>query len=110
MTRYKNQPLIPKPTCQLVSPTLALTWLRLNHPQNRQIDAGNVKVLTAAMVDGTFRNDTATVKFSPSGELIDGQHRLWAIVNASCDVELYVLRNVDLTQSIDWWAIRAIEK
>jgi hypothetical protein len=98
--------ILPKPTPERISPERALILLSTNHPENRQLDYRKVRELAVAMIDGSFQGDTDTIKISTEGRVIDGQHRLWAVVNAYKDIDLYVLRDVDLTLPVDWWAIR----
>ena len=105
-----NQPPIPTPEYMVVTPRLATEWVARNHPQNRLASISAVNAIRDKIIAGTFKNDEATIKFSPKGHLIDGQHRLCGIIAAGKPVGLYVLRDVDLTLSVDWWAIRASEE
>ncbi len=69
----------------------------LDHPanaDNRRIDLSRVRMLKASMIEGTFQLNAETVKFAADGGLIDGQHRLTAIVESGKAQDLLVARNV----------------
>lgn len=89
-------------TLEEVTPDLAKQWLGSN-PKNRRISAVQVQRLAAAIKKGEWQVNGETIKLTDSGDLLDGQHRLLAIVEAKRPVWSYVVRGVDpdTSQTID---------
>lgn len=69
----------------LVTPELAGDWLReRNHEKpNRKITKADVQRYMSAMRQGQWDIDASDIKFSRAGNLVDGQHRLTACVQAN---------------------------
>ena len=77
-----------------VTQTLAVAWLEKN-TINRAIKDPHVQAITEAIRQGTFRGDNGeTIKISPEGKVLDGQHRLWAVVEANHSIRTWVVFNV----------------
>lgn len=76
----------------LVTPEVAKRWLG-NNPSNRTINRLNVQLLTRQLVEGKWQASANTIKFSQSGTLIDGQHRLTAIAESGVSARCDVMRN-----------------
>lgn len=70
----------------LVSITVDLAKEILNkcNADNRPLNKGHVKTLADAMSAGTWVKGTNHLAFSSSGRLMDGQHRLSAMIQADC--------------------------
>src|SRR6266849_1926769 len=79
--------------------TRLLEYNTLNRPLNDQ----HVKRLATQIIDGKWRFNGDTIKFSAKGEILDGQHRLWAVVEAKIAIETIIVRGVekDAFASID---------
>ena len=75
-----------------VTPTMAARWLEGN-THNRPVNPGHVERLASEMKAGRWRVTHQGVAFSPGGRLLDGQHRLWAIVMADVPVKSRVFFN-----------------
>lgn len=76
-----NSPLKPVHTERIfVTSEMARKWLRLNMPGNRPISEPRVKQYARDMKNGKWQENGDTIKFSDTGELIDGQKRLTACV------------------------------
>ncbi len=89
---------LPKPseiTYEVVriSPTVAERWLGRNS-QNRNIRHGWVSDLARMMVDGEWLLNGEAIKFAHDGVLLDGQHRLHAIVQSGKTVPMLVVRGL----------------
>lgn len=86
-----------KPTIdrEFVSVKSAKTYLDTN-THNRRIKLNKVAQLAAAIKRGEWKDNLETIKFGCNGTLIDGQHRLHAIVAAKKGVTLWVGRNLPL--------------
>jgi len=75
-----------------VTPSMAARWLEGN-THNRPVNNGHVERLASEMKAGRWRLTHQGVAFSPGGRLLDGQHRLWAIVMADVPVKTRVFFN-----------------
>lgn len=73
-----------------VTPELAAQWLEKNHPNNRALREKTVKQYADMMRRGEWQLSPQGVSFTQSGYLIDGQHRLAAVVKSGCTVPMYV--------------------
>ena len=76
-----------------VGPDLALKWLDKN-TANRQVRPSRVKEYTKAMTDGRWHYTADPIRFDEDGRLIDGQHRLLAIVKSGTEQEMHVVRGL----------------
>lgn len=64
-----------------VTPTKATAWLNGNK-QNRRLRDGIVEKYAADMAAGRWTTCPTPISFYEDGDLADGQHRLWAIVES----------------------------
>src|ERR1700759_5298586 len=83
-----------KSQLMLVSPEMAAVWLEAN-TKNRAVRLGWVRELAALIERGEFKLTHQGIAFSKTGRLLDGQHRLMAIVEADKAVSLMVTRDAD---------------
>lgn len=77
-----------------VTPTQAQAWLQTNH-LNRPLRKRKVLQYAEDMVSGRWKESFDPVRFGKSGRLIDGQHRLNAVVLANVTVRLFIVHGVD---------------
>lgn len=84
------------PTFQIVvvTPELAAMMLEKN-THNRVITRSHVEQLAAQMSAETFRDTPQPISFDRNGRLLDGQHRLMAIIESGADVKLRVFFGED---------------
>lgn len=78
-------------TVELVTPKKALAWLE-NAAKNRNITDSVVRRYGADMLAGHWRLNGQGIIFDINGQLVDGRHRLTAIVATGCEVPLLVVR------------------
>lgn len=78
----------------LVTPEQAKLWLAKNEG-NRPIQKAWVEALCATMRRGEWHPDVARILIATDGTLLDGQHRLSAIVQYGAPVELDVCFGAD---------------
>ena len=80
-----------------VTPDLATKWLESN-TNNRTVRDSHVLRLAADMKAGKWkgRNGEA-IRFDSEGRLVDGQHRLWACLEANTTFETLLITNLDAT-------------
>lgn len=76
-----------------VTPETAREWLKKNL-DNRPITQSHVKLLASQMASGEWKQTGETIQFSQSDRLIDGQHRLEAIVQSGTTHHLLVVWGV----------------
>jgi hypothetical protein len=77
-----------------VTPEMARDWLHDN-TKNRQLRETRVGFLVSAIQRGEWKLTHQPVAFDKQGVLLDGQHRLNAIVRAGIPVQMLVAKNAD---------------
>lgn len=80
---------------ELITPAQAAEWLETSNTHNRRIRPNQTKNLSWDMEEGNWYFTGDTIKFSPDGVLLDGQHRLKAIVESGSMEWLIVVRGID---------------
>ncbi len=78
---------------ELITPEIAKVWLA-NNTGNRKIRKSRVEVYALAMARGEWQITHQGIAFDTDGRLLDGQHRLEAIVQYGRPVEMMVTRNI----------------
>lgn len=78
---------------QTVTPADAKKWLA-NNDGNRHISEQTVKGYVMAMRRGEWILTGDPIKFSPEGRLLDGQHRLQAVIEYDKPVQFHIAENV----------------
>lgn len=76
-----------------VTPQLAKKWL-LTNSDNRSPSPSWVGKMARDMRNNQFPNIGETIKFDEDGHLIDGQHRLEALVEAGVTVEFFIIEGI----------------
>lgn len=77
-----------------VTPKLASRWLDANHG-NRNVRQRIVTAYARDMTAGRWKLSGEGVKFSATDRLVDGQHRLHAVVQSGITVPMLVVRGLD---------------
>jgi hypothetical protein len=85
----------PKSVRMTITPSQAVNWLEHANNHNRSVSDRIVQQYARDMRAGRWRLSHQSIAFDPRGNLIDGQHRLWAVVEAAVPVEMHVWFNVD---------------
>ncbi|MBY0243435.1 MAG: hypothetical protein K2X55_29425 [Burkholderiaceae bacterium] len=78
----------------MVSPTLAGEFLKMNVVGNRKLRKSLVHRYADAMTRGEWMATPEGIAFSVKGDLIDGQHRLNAVIRSGCTVPMIICREV----------------
>lgn len=93
-----------------VTPAMAEKWLKKNHNKQRPIMQRRVERLASDMKAGAWRLTHQGICFGAGDDLIDGQHRLAAIVASGVTVQLLVCREPSLKfhSPIDRGAARSL--
>ncbi len=81
-------------TIETVSPALAVEYLRRN-AQNRKVTKKGVERIARAISEDRWLVTCQGIGFDVTGRLVDGQHRLHAIVEAGKPVDILVVRGLD---------------
>lgn len=96
--------------CRLetITPKKAAEFLKIN-TYNRPVREKHVKRLADAMLRGEWKLTGDTIKMN-GATLVDGQHRLWAVVKSGVSIQSYIARGVssDAYACIDQIAPRSV--
>jgi hypothetical protein len=79
---------------EFVTPERAEYYLSLNFSDNRNLSDRCIQDLTSEMRSGRFTLSDSAICFDTRGELVNGQHRLSAIVRSKTIQPLLILKNV----------------
>lgn len=79
-------------TEELVDPKKAKLYMAKNHPNNRKISMDKVDAYARDIRAGNWRLTHQGIAFDEKGNLIDGQHRLCAIIKANYAIWMEVAR------------------
>jgi hypothetical protein len=92
-----------------ITPDIARQWLD-NNIRNRPVREGTIRKYVEAMKAGQWELNGETIKFSTEGVLLDGQHRLRAVVQSGVTIQSYVIHNLSgkVFDTIDTGANRSI--
>lgn len=91
----------------VITPDMARELLSYN-THNRRSRSRVVSAYAADMIAGTWRWNGESIKFGKDGVLLDGQHRLLAVIEADVPVSMLVIRGLeaDTQETIDGGAKR----
>lgn len=78
----------------VVTPAVAADWLAVN-TSNRRMSAARVKRMAMSMQRDEWIVNGETIKLDRAGNLLDGQHRLAAVVMANVPIQTYVVSDLD---------------
>ena len=86
----KDVPLIVT-TTELITPTIAKEILK-NNKKNRPVNWHKVEEYAATMREGRWRLHDQGIMLDTDGNVLTGQKRLWAIINADVNIYMRVSR------------------
>jgi hypothetical protein len=81
-------------TLVTITPKLAEAFLENNHT-NRPLKPRHIAGLTQSMKEGDWKINGDTICVSKSGTIIDGQHRLHAIVKSQTTIQSWIIAGLD---------------
>lgn len=92
MTNFLPETAVPFPNAYVVdvTPELAQSWLDTGK-SNRPVSESRVQKLTAQMQAGLWRLNHNGIAFAKDGTLLDGLHRLHAVVRSGMTVPMIVV-------------------
>jgi hypothetical protein len=79
---------------EAITPDIAHTWLGQN-THNRNIRGQTVDRFAEAMQRGEWQVNGDAIRFAKDGTLLDGQHRLAAIIKANVTITQLIVRGLD---------------
>jgi len=74
---------------ETITPRIASSYLELNH-NNRPLRKTHIRSLAFDMINGDWQVTHQGIAFDTNGTLIDGQHRLHAIIEAGVPIKMLV--------------------
>lgn len=77
-----------------ITPDTAALWLKSN-THNRNMRDRKVEAIVADLIEGNFKFNGDTIRFSKTGVLLDGQHRLAACAEADIPFQAIVVSGLD---------------
>jgi hypothetical protein len=77
-----------------VSPAVAEKWLGQNHG-NRNLRPRKVESYARDMRNGNWMTSGDSIKFDWNGRLIDGQHRLEAVIDSGATIRVLVVKGLE---------------
>ena len=80
---------------EMVTPAMAKKWLAHN-THNRHLFKPWASQLARDMTSGKWRTTHEGIAFGPNGILLDGQHRLQAVVESGKTIKMLVCRGLDV--------------
>lgn len=77
-----------------VTPELARLWLEFN-VNNRNVNPSRVAQIARDMTAGLWKQNGDSIRFDREGRLIDGQHRLLAVIESGRPLSTFVVRGLE---------------
>jgi hypothetical protein len=77
-----------------LTPEKATTLLEHNQ-NNRPISDQHVQRIARQILEGKWKYNGDTIKISDTGDVLDGQHRLWAIIEAQIAVDTVIVYGIE---------------
>jgi len=90
----------PEAAVEIITPEIASEIMEANGPlhdgmaRNRQISRADVAAYSRDIVNRRWMVTGQSIKISASGRLLDGQHRLQAVIDSKMPIEIVVVRNL----------------
>ena len=81
-------------TVETITPELAEQYLGNNH-KHREIRDSKVEKLAAAMTDDNWQLNGKTIVFDKDGVLLNGQHRLTAVILSGKSLTTLVVKGIE---------------
>jgi len=95
-----------------ITPTLALVYLASQENTNRRVNKRRVSAYAPIMREHKWQLTPQGIAFDTRGHLVDGQHRLWAIIESGVTVSLLVVYGLsdDAIRALDRGWIRSVSE
>ena len=79
---------------EVITPELAHEYLEANFTNNRKLTARTVNRYTSLMKNGMWKLSTDAIGFDSTGRMVNGQHRLTAIIESDTSHAFIVVRGL----------------
>jgi hypothetical protein len=102
-----------KTKVEKITPKYAMEVLDTKNPRNRSVAESTVQAYATDMKNGRWLLTHQGIAFDENGSLIDGQHRLWAVVFSNREVEMNVTRGIPLSalkNGLEMFTMDAIDR
>lgn len=83
-----------KPEVIFLTPEIATELLEHN-TLNRPLSHAHVQRIADQIISGRWRYNGDTIKVASTGDVLDGQHRLWAVIEAKKPIETIVVYGIE---------------
>ena len=94
-----------KITTETITPSIAREWIAKSERfRNRRLNPSHVKHLAGMMRSGQWRMVYDPIRIDDRGRVLDGQHRLHAVVDSDVNIEALVIRGLS-EESFLWMDI-----
>lgn len=95
-----------------VTPDMAEKWLMRNTTNNRNLNKDRVAMYANDMKNGNWHVTGQGIQFDVNGTMIDGQHRLHAVIDSGMTIPMMVTKGlpVDAIDGIDTNMVRSINQ
>lgn len=77
-----------------ITPEMASKLLELNN-LNRPLSDGHVKRISDQIRNGKWKFNGDTIKIATTNDILDGQHRLWAVVESNMPIDTIIVHGVE---------------
>lgn len=84
-----------KSTIQEITPEMAEFYLTFNADHQRPLRKGHVACLAREMKEGRWKFNGDAIRIDSEGRLIDGQHRLRAVLQSGVTIRCVVIENLE---------------
>ena len=85
---------------ELVTPEYARELLNHNTNNYRPVNRDSVSKLARSMKDGLWQENGESVVLNEDGILVDGQHRLHAVIESGASVWMYIMKGIAVTCNV----------
>jgi hypothetical protein len=83
-----------------VDPAMATRWLDEHNTHNRDLSQFRVDEYTREMLSGRWHFNGEPIQFDRNGVLLNGQHRLWAVIQSLTTQTFLVVRGLEPSTQI----------
>ena len=98
-----------KTQTKIITPQWASQILETRNPKNRPISKPFVERMARDMVCGAFATTHQGIAFDENGDLLDGQHRLAAVVKSGKPIEMVVTTGIPVKHKLNGVSVNTFE-
>jgi hypothetical protein len=90
-----------KAKIERITPAIAMEILEKHNPRNRSISERTVQSYAMDMKENRWTLTHQGIALDENGDLLDGQHRLWAVVFSGVPTEFWVFRGAPVKKDMN---------